>query len=445
MSDMLSIAASGLRAYQTALTTVSENVANAGTAGYARRTTNVREVIAPATMHGWPTGLGVTVNGVSRAGDLHRSAEVRTATADLARSQTGVTWLQRIEESLSQNKLSDKLTAFFASAKAVAADPSSQPPRAAMLEAASSAAAAFSATGSALASALGDLDGSAGQQIGQLNALAASLAQVNSGLGRAMPGSSGAAALADERDRLLEAMSGITDLDVTLDTSGRALVRAGGASGPILVQGVDAGRVGYSRNDEGAVAFTLSLGFETTSFTPNGGALAGLGESAQRIAGAATQIAALAQSFAEGVNAVQAAGRDLDGNPGAPMFAIGDPASQLSLALADPRGIAAAAPAAGTRDASNLAGLDTLRTTARLEEGVGNLTASNGTALSARQSVVDAQTAIRDSAVSARDSIAGVNVDEEAVDLLRFQQAYQASSRVIQIARETLQSILDIR
>jgi flagellar hook-associated protein 1 FlgK len=41
--------------------------------------------------------------------------------------------------------------------------------------------------------------------------------------------------------------------------------------------------------------------------------------------------------------------------------------------------------------------------------------------------------------------VSGVNIDEEAVDLMRFQQAYQASTRVIQIARETLQSILDIR
>jgi len=41
--------------------------------------------------------------------------------------------------------------------------------------------------------------------------------------------------------------------------------------------------------------------------------------------------------------------------------------------------------------------------------------------------------------------VSGVNIDEEAVDLMRFQQAYQASTRVIQVARETLQSILDIR
>ena len=44
MSDLLSIGASGVRAYQTALSTVSENIANTGTAGYTRRTTTLGEV-----------------------------------------------------------------------------------------------------------------------------------------------------------------------------------------------------------------------------------------------------------------------------------------------------------------------------------------------------------------------------------------------------------------
>ena len=113
--------------------------------------------------------------------------------------------------------------------------------------------------------------------------------------------------------------------------------------------------------------------------------------------------------------------------------------------MTDPRGIAAAAAGAGQRDNSNLAGFETLRTSGKFEQGVTDLTAANGAALSGRNSVADAQSAIRDAAVSARDSVSGVNIDEEAVDLMRFQQAYQASTRVIQIARETLQSILDIR
>ena len=54
-------------------------------------------------------------------------------------------------------------------------------------------------------------------------------------------------------------------------------------------------------------------------------------------------------------------------------------------------------------------------------------------------------TAIHDGALTARSELSGVNFDAEAIDLVRFQQAYQASSRVVQVARETFQSILEIR
>ncbi|MFZ5605109.1 MAG: flagellar hook-associated protein FlgK [Pseudomonadota bacterium] len=42
-----------------------------------------------------------------------------------------------------------------------------------------------------------------------------------------------------------------------------------------------------------------------------------------------------------------------------------------------------------------------------------------------------------------RESISGVNLDEEAADLMRFQQAYQASARVIQVSSELFDSILN--
>ena len=46
--------------------------------------------------------------------------------------------------------------------------------------------------------------------------------------------------------------------------------------------------------------------------------------------------------------------------------------------------------------------------------------------------------------MQARADVAGVDLDREAGELIRYQQAYDASSRVIQIARETLQTILAI-
>ncbi|RYY27290.1 MAG: flagellar hook-associated protein FlgK [Sphingomonadales bacterium] len=443
MSDMLSIAASGLRAYQTALTTTSENIANAGTAGYVRRTSNVREVNSTGATN--VNGLGVVVTGISRQTDVYRAGEVRLASTDLARSETAATWLDRIQNSLTGNQLNSQITAFFTSARTAAADPSNLGPRQAMLEAASSVSAGFTATGNSLDAAMADLDATTDAAVGQLNALSSTLARVNFALGNVSANTSNAASLLDQRDQLLEQMSAITDINVSLDPAGRAVVRQGGQNGPVLVQGINSATVTAVRNDEGSVSFASFLDGSVKALSPTGGVFAGIVEGATAIAGARSQLNNLAQSFAQGVNAAQAAGEDLSGTPGAAMFTIGDPASHLTLALNDPRSIAAAAPGKGARDNSNLIALDAIRGTTGVEQGLTNLITANGGALNARKAVVNAQAAIHGNAVQARDSVTGVNVDEEAVDLIRFQQAYQASGRVIQVAREVLQSIFDIR
>jgi flagellar hook-associated protein 1 FlgK len=184
-----------------------------------------------------------------------------------------------------------------------------------------------------------------------------------------------------------------------------------------------------------------------STLTPVGGALAGIVDGAQRIADARVQMQGIAQNFVDGVNTVQAGGRDLDNNSGAAMFAI-DPSkgtAQVSVTLDDPRGIAAAAVGGGQRDNTNLTAFATLRTTGNYENNVVDMTTTNASALAQRKSVADAQQTIRDNAVGARDSLSGVDLDTEAVDLMRFQQAYSAASRVIQVARDTIQSIIDIR
>jgi len=180
------------------------------------------------------------------------------------------------------------------------------------------------------------------------------------------------------------------------------------------------------------------------ALTPGGGALAGVAEGAARLADAKAALDTLAVEFADGVNAVQASGEDLTGVTGEPMFAATG-ARDFRLVLTDPRGIAAAAPGGGERDNGNLTALATLRREEGFESQVTTLTTGNASALAGRRAIAEVQSTIRSNAVAARDSVSGVNVDEEAVDLIRFQQAYQASSRVIQVARETLQTLFDIR
>lgn len=448
MSDLLSIGASGLRAYQSALTTVSDNIANASTPGYSRRTTTLAEV-APSsgvlTSLRSTTGNGVVVTGVGRAADPLKTAAARSAGADLARTETSIGALDRIEGSLSSSDLAGRLTSFFNSANIVAANPTASAPRAAAIEAANSVANAFATTGRALDQANTDLDSSAEGAVSSIDSLAASLARVNNGLARSNPNSSGQANLLDQRDQLLDQLSQLTDIGVATDGFGRATVTIGGNAGPVLVSGNEAGNVTFVRGSSGAASFAVHRLGSSTAITPTGGALAGIVDSAQRITDTRNQLNSIASNFVSGVNAVQAQGRDLDGNPGAALFAVGSTPTDISVTLSGPRGIAAAAVGGGPRDNSNLAALAALRTSGGFESATTALATDNAATLQSRKTVADAQASIRDAAVTARDAVSGVNLDAEAVDLLRFQQAYQASSRVIQVARDTLQTLLDIR
>ena len=442
MSDLLSIGASGVRAYQSALTTVSDNIANTGVAGYSRRSTTLASVTSVSALGGRTvSGDGVVVTGIARAGDDLKTAAVRDAGTDLARTQAGSVWLTDIQSSLTGNSLGDRLTSFFTGAQGLAADPTSAAQRSVLLENAQALAQSFTATGAALDQNMSDLDTTAKQATDQLNTLGTSLAAVNDGLARTPAGTASSAALLDQRDQLLDQMSALSDVQVTTDAIGRAGVSIGGVA---FVTGSQAGHVAYQRSG-GAVALSMQNGATTQALTPVGGALAGIVEGAGRVADTRASLNALAGDFTSEVNAIQANGRDLNGQPGAPIFATGATPTDLTVSLTDPAGIAAAAVGGGTRDNSNLQVLQDMRGAHGWEAGVTTLVSGNAAALQQRSAVADAQTAIHDGAVAAQQAVSGVNLDSEAVDLLRFQQAYSASSRVIQTARDTLQTILDIR
>ncbi len=442
MSDLLSIGASGVKAYQSALTTTSDNIANAGTTGYVRRTATLAEVGVGSSRQ--TTGSGVAIAGVNRSADVFRSAQVRQTTSDVSRSDGGVVWLERIEAALGSQALNDRMTAFFNTGTALSADPSADAPRRSMLEAAESVAQSFSGTVATLDAASATLDLNAGNAVEKLGNAAAALARINDGLARVSSGSTGQAQLLDQRDRMLDDMSELTDIDVQFDTVGRVTVRAGGTEGPVMVHGIEASTVRFERSESGVPHFTVMRAGLEYNLSPKGGSMAGMIDGAKRIGEMRGEVVAIAKAFVDGVNGALNAGDDMNGDPGANMFLIDD-AGRVTRVMQDPKLIGAALTDAGPRDSGNLQKLVDARRTGGFEQAVVALQSSNGSALRARQTIADAQGAIRDSAVDARDSSAGVNLDQEAVDLMRFQQAYQASSRVIQVARETIDTLLAIR
>lgn len=447
MSDLLSIGASGVRAYQTALTAVGENIANVGTDGYSRRSVTMQEISPAAGLaaNKVTAGSGVMVLGIARATDVYASAAVRSATADLSRTTTGVTWLNRIEGTMTGNQVQTRLTAFFTAARTLSAEPTSPALRATMLETARSTATAFTATDSAFDQINADFDGQARQAARDLSSLATSLVRVNDGLGRTQPGSAAAAQLADQRDQILTQMSALSDITSTTDELGRATVRLGDRAGPILAGTDTTGAVTYQRGADGSVSFQVALNGQISDFVPTGGAIAGMLDGAERINVARGSFNQLAKSFVDAVNGLQAGGQDLAGATGTAMFGLKAGTAQMSLLLTDGSKIAAAKGNQGSRNADNLAALESVRGSVGFEGKLTQIVTDNATTLKQRQTVADAQSAIRDGAKASLSAASGVTLDSEAVTLMRFQQAYSATSRVIQAARETFQSILELR
>jgi flagellar hook-associated protein 1 FlgK len=81
--------------------------------------------------------------------------------------------------------------------------------------------------------------------------------------------------------------------------------------------------------------------------------------------------------------------------------------------------------------------------TASLMQSVGGFVGQIGQATHEAQINRDAQVAVRDEAKTSRDNAQGVNLDEEAANLLRYQQAYQAMSQVIKVASTMFDSLLN--
>jgi flagellar hook-associated protein 1 FlgK len=90
----------------------------------------------------------------------------------------------------------------------------------------------------------------------------------------------------------------------------------------------------------------------------------------------------------------------------------------------------------------NLLALDALRGPNGSEARWNALVSDSATALAAVKSEASAAASWRDNSFASLDEVTGIDLDREAAELLRFQQAYGAASRIIQVARDTFETLL---
>ncbi len=128
-------------------------------------------------------------------------------------------------------------------------------------------------------------------------------------------------------------------------------------------------------------------------------------------------------------------------------------ADRLTLAVDDPRQIALAQNDTTTGTIGDngigleLAALETqkrlLGGKATFQDAYGQMVAEVGTMTRSARIAQAAQDALKQQATQAREAISGVNLDEEAANLVRFQQAYQAAAHVVTVAQQTFDTLIN--
>jgi flagellar hook-associated protein 1 FlgK len=193
---------------------------------------------------------------------------------------------------------------------------------------------------------------------------------------------------------------------------------------------------------DGTLTFTLGA----TAATVSSGSVAGKNQALGELANVRAQLDTIASDIITAVNGVQTAGVDINGAAGQPMFS-GTDAASMSIALTSGNQIATApaGAAANSRDASNLEAMRSALDTADPAGSMDTLLFGISSAVAGRSVTRDALQSIASTAKVALEAQSGVDLDQEAVNLTLFQQAYQANGRVMQVASDIFDSILSIR
>jgi flagellar hook-associated protein 1 len=436
----LTDALTALNAARYALDVTGQNISNANTPGYTRQRADLIEAGpvagAPslyATQHADST---VTASGTSRLNDPVIDMRARSEHGRNSYLQTSANTLSSVEDLFdepSNNGLAEQLNDFWNSWAAVANNPGDSAARNVVLQKASSVAGTLNEASAALGRLNQSLNDQAGATVTQINTATGQLAQLNSAI--AVGTATGAAdnQLLDQRDTLLMSLSDLAGAQSTINPDGTATVTIGGQT---VVSSTTATAVSVNASNQldvgGSIAGTA------------GGRLQGLLDGLTTTVPTYTaQLDSVAAALAGTTNAAQAGGYDLAGNPGGPLFA-GGTAGTIGVAITDPSLLAASGTPGGNLDGSVALSVSRLGNSAvGADASYRTLIGTLATDSQRANQQATVQQSVTDSVDALAMSSSGVSIDEETTNLLTYQRAYQASSRVLTTVDQTLDTLIN--
>jgi flagellar hook-associated protein 1 len=331
MADLLNIGLSALLSQQRALTTTSNNIANANTPGYSRQRVELAERQAQRIGSDF-VGTGVNITTVRRMSDDLLAGQLRNASGSFSRADAFVSLAESLDNMLadSDTGLTATMQSFVNSLQDVANDPSSSSSRQALLAEANNLVARFKTMDQQLTSlsdevrtrltASADSVTTIGKQLADINKR---LIEAGSASGKVAPSD-----LLDQRDQLLEQLSSLVQVSTVQQRDGTTSVFIG--SGQVLVLGSDSATVkvtpGTADPSQPQIVLSgLGNNVNVTQFI-TGGELGGtLDFSREMLAPARSQLGRIVVGLVDTVNQVHRSGMDAEGQLGGNFFSIAGP------------------------------------------------------------------------------------------------------------------------
>ena len=331
MGDMLSTGVTGLLAFETALQTISNNVANVNTPGYSVETANLATNQATPTPNGW-IGNGVNVDSITRSYSDFLDAQTRSATSSYNLFNTAAGLATNIDNMFSDptSGLSASLQAFSQTIQSMANAPAQSSTRQAVLNQAQ----ALVSQLQGYQSQLNQLNTQVNTQVQAEASTISSLAQSIAGLNQQIMAAQGNGAgqqplsLLDQRNQLIDQLSQHVNVQTVQQSDGSLSVFVG--SGQALVVGAQASSLSATPDQyqSGQLDLSLTTPNSATDITGrlSGGVIGGLLQfRSQMLIPAQNALGQTAVTLANLVNTQNQAGLDQNGNIGQALFAVGGP------------------------------------------------------------------------------------------------------------------------
>ncbi len=455
MSGSYYIALSGLNAAQSGLDVVSQNIANASTPGYVRKRLNLSALVAPTT----GAGEGVMIQSVSLVSSAFQ-ANALNATSAQQGYATSVSQVLNTAQSYlnepSSSGISQQLANFWSAFDGVANAPTQLAPRQQLIAQAQNLTQTFNQLSQNYVNLYNSTVGAIGTNLQSVNSMLSQVAQLNTQIVSAGPASSNT--LIDQRNQLVSNLASSIGVTVQNQPNGSVNLLVGGVM--VVQDGVNSSLsvnapTAPPMPSSSSVSVVSSQGGVAVPLTSGavGGLLSTVNSSLPSYSSSLDQVAS---NLATTVNTQLAAGDSYPNNgttaqSGAPMFVFGGSGTANALNLTvnsalvtDPYSIAAAGnPPQGTNDGSNAQTMAELSSLSNgpdamyrtMVGGIGLDVSNAGSLLSSAQ--VAYQSTYQQS-----QSVSGVATNQQLVDMLNYQQGYQAAAKVISTVSASIQSLM---